>query len=300
MVLFSCARTVVKDGTIYTVGHTASENRRFKISLKVYTDAEVDYSLFRKFRSEFKATEYSNPVLDKQLTLLIKKSMLERGFINDEENPDFIVMGLHQNLFVPDRDPGIRMESGRFSGSAGGQSFSGTYHSGDGLVTALIKAKRAQRYWIHEFGMMFFDPRTNQVMWLGTAEAYVRVDDLRETAPDIIKTIVANCPEPKQGTIEEQREEPKRYEFPESKREITSPAFQEEKKLREINYNDGSKYIGDILDGKRHGQGTYIWPDGKKYVGGFENNRATGGWFYKTTGGKVWVYQNFEGKWIIK
>ena len=55
-----------------------------------------------------------------------------------------------------------------------------------------------------------------------------------------------------------------------------------------------------MLDGKRHGQGSYIWPDGRKYVGGFENNRATGGWFYKTSGQRVWVYQDPEGKWIVK
>jgi hypothetical protein len=101
-------------------------------------------------------------------------------------------------------------------------------------------------------------------------------------------------------TIEEQREEPQRYELPESEREITSPAFQEEKKSREINYDDGSKYIGDIVNGKRHGQGAYIWADGRKYIGGFEDNRATGGWFFKTIDHKVWVYQDAEGKWIIK
>ena len=69
---------------------------------------------------------------------------------------------------------------------------------------------------------------------------------------------------------------------------------------REITYEGGSKYIGDIVDGKRHGQGTYIWPSGDKYVGEWRNNSAIGGWFYKTTGRKVWVYQGSEGKWIIK
>jgi len=67
-----------------------------------------------------------------------------------------------------------------------------------------------------------------------------------------------------------------------------------------ITYEDGSKYIGNILDGKRHGQGTYIWPSGDKYVGEWINNIAIGGWFYKTTGRKVWVYEDSEGKWIIK
>ena len=103
-----------------------------------------------------------------------------------------------------------------------------------------------------------------------------------------------------EGTIEEQREEPKPNELPESEGEVTSPLLQEEKELREINYDDGSKYIGNIANGKRHGQGIYTWPDGKKYVGGFENNRATGGWLFKTADKKVWVYQDADGKWIVK
>lgn len=101
-------------------------------------------------------------------------------------------------------------------------------------------------------------------------------------------------------TAENSKEGPKRYEVPEGEKELKSPEFQEERNLREINYGDGSKYIGNTLNGKRHGQGTYVWPDGRKYVGGFENNRATGGWFYKTNGQKIWVYQDSEGKWIIK
>jgi len=299
MALCSCASTVVKDGTIYTVGHTASENRRFKIAVKAYTDPEVDYSLFRRFRSEFRATDSVNPLFDKQLKLLIEKSMIERGFVKDEGNPDFVIMGLHQNLFVPDRDPGIKSEFGSFSGNVGGQHFDGTYHSGDGLLTAIIKAKRAQKYWIHEFGILFFDPRVNQVIWEGFANASVRVDDLRETAPDIIKAIVSNCPEPKQEVTEKYRERLKRYELTETKKEVKAPELQEEKKLREITYADGSKYVGDILDGKRHGQGTYIWPDGNKYIDDFQNNRATGGWLYRVNGTKLWVSQDAGGKWII-
>ena len=66
-----------------------------------------------------------------------------------------------------------------------------------------------------------------------------------------------------------------------------------------ITYKDGSTYIGDILDGKKHGEGTYIWPSGNKYVGKWSNNRAIGGWFYKSTGEKVWVYQDSEGKWVV-
>ena len=99
-------------------------------------------------------------------------------------------------------------------------------------------------------------------------------------------------------TIEQQEEESKRYESLESEREVTSPELPEKKKVREFNYDDGSQYIGDIVNGKRHGQGTYIWADGRKYVGAFENNRATGGWLVKTADKRGWIYQDTEGKWI--
>ena len=88
-------------------------------------------------------------------------------------------------------------------------------------------------------------------------------------------------------------------------------------------YADGSKYSGDIVNGKRHGLGIYfwptghkymgewrhskihgrgifIWPNGNKYIGEFKNNRASGGWLYKTNGRKTWAYQDLEGRWIIQ
>jgi hypothetical protein len=65
-----------------------------------------------------------------------------------------------------------------------------------------------------------------------------------------------------------------------------------------ITYADGSKYKGDILEGRRHGQGTYTWSDGRKYVGAFENNRASGGWLVKAADKKGWIYQDDKGKWI--
>ena len=35
-------------------------------------------------------------------------------------------------------------------------------------------------------------------------------------------------------------------------------------------------YVGETLAGKRHGQGTMIWPDGVKYVGEFKENKKHG------------------------
>jgi len=72
------------------------------------------------------------------------------------------------------------------------------------------------------------------------------------------------------------------------------------KAQREINFADGSKYIGTLVNGKMQGYGTYIWTSGDKYVGEFTDNRATGGWFYKSDGRKAWCHQDENGVWVIR
>ncbi len=63
------------------------------------------------------------------------------------------------------------------------------------------------------------------------------------------------------------------------------------------NESDGSKYDGDIVDGKKHGHGTYTWPGGDIYVGEWRDNMATGGWYYSPDGSKKWAYTDSQGEW---
>ena len=61
------------------------------------------------------------------------------------------------------------------------------------------------------------------------------------------------------------------------------------KKIETINYDNG-KYIGELKDGKRHGQGTYIWADGNRYEGEWKNNLKEG------HGTETWANGNrYEG-----
>ena len=39
---------------------------------------------------------------------------------------------------------------------------------------------------------------------------------------------------------------------------------------------DGGKYLGQLVSGVRHGQGSVIWPNGVRYVGGFNNGLFAG------------------------
>ena len=45
---------------------------------------------------------------------------------------------------------------------------------------------------------------------------------------------------------------------------------------RTLTYTDGSRYEGEMRDGKRHGRGTYTWPDGTRYEGDWHEGRKHG------------------------
>ena len=41
-------------------------------------------------------------------------------------------------------------------------------------------------------------------------------------------------------------------------------------------YSDGSKYVGEWKNGKKHGKGTLTHLDGEKYVGGWKDDKYYG------------------------
>ena len=59
-------------------------------------------------------------------------------------------------------------------------------------------------------------------------------------------------------------------EYKETKKNIT------ESKQGTKTYADGSKYVGQLKNGKRHGQGTYIFKNGITSSGEWKNNKAVG------------------------
>ena len=58
-------------------------------------------------------------------------------------------------------------------------------------------------------------------------------------------------------------------------------------------FENGSKYVGEWMDGNRHGQGTFTDTNGEEYVGEWLNgNRHGQGTFFDTKGGK------YVGEWL--
>ena len=58
-----------------------------------------------------------------------------------------------------------------------------------------------------------------------------------------------------------------------------------------LNYSDGSRYVGEHRDGKRHGRGTYTWADGNRYEGEWQADKMHG------QGTMTWHYgDRYEGE----
>ena len=53
-----------------------------------------------------------------------------------------------------------------------------------------------------------------------------------------------------------------------------------------ICWQHGSKYVGDFLNGKKHGNGTYNFPDGANYVGEWKDGYREGDGAYTFKSGK--------------
>ena len=58
---------------------------------------------------------------------------------------------------------------------------------------------------------------------------------------------------------------------------------------------EGDKYVGEHIDGKPHGQGTYTFANGDKYVGKFKNDNLHGQGTYAFANGDKYVGEYKEG-----
>jgi hypothetical protein len=61
-------------------------------------------------------------------------------------------------------------------------------------------------------------------------------------------------------------------------------------------YPNGNKYVGEYKNGKKNGKGTYTWPDGHKYVGEFKDGKRHGQGTYTWADGRKYVGEYKNGK----
>ena len=61
-------------------------------------------------------------------------------------------------------------------------------------------------------------------------------------------------------------------------------------------FDDGSKYVGEWKDDRKHGQGTFTWVDGDKYVGEWKDDGMNGQGTYTWSDGAKYVGEFKDGK----
>ena len=59
---------------------------------------------------------------------------------------------------------------------------------------------------------------------------------------------------------------------------------------------DGHKYVGEMKNGKSHGQGTHSYPDGSKYTGAWKDDRHHGQGIYTHANGDKYVGEHKDGR----
>jgi len=71
---------------------------------------------------------------------------------------------------------------------------------------------------------------------------------------------------------------------------LSFPLFGQSKKKGLLYiWENGSRYVGEWKDGKKHGQGTFTSPDGDKYVGEFKDGKFHGQGTWTSTDGTNYV-----------
>ena len=59
---------------------------------------------------------------------------------------------------------------------------------------------------------------------------------------------------------------------------------------KEIKYDDGAIYKGNVENGRRHGFGKYYYPSGNIYEGEWSEGKRDGHGIFKYKGGDVFFY----------
>ena len=69
-------------------------------------------------------------------------------------------------------------------------------------------------------------------------------------------------------------------------------SFSENDCEKYFRFKTGGQYTGDYANGRKHGQGTFVYPDGSRYVGNWINDEKHGTGTYYYPNGDV-----YEGEW---
>ncbi len=178
------------------------------MNVKAYLDPEQDFSYYRRFKTLGSNTE--NPLLEKQLLLLVKKKMLDRGFICDEKNPEFIIMLSFYSgafnyykppatIYLPQYTTGETKNSfGTFGGISysGHETSSGKWESkptqiGGGTATAYYRNIRVN---VIDYKPLTASTPTINFIWQGEVDSSGSTADILDVAPFLLDELLGEFP----------------------------------------------------------------------------------------------------------
>lgn len=111
-----------------------------------------------------------------------------------------------------------------------------------------------------------------------------------KNADKVINWILSSLYESYKHAPSENQEEPQEEEI-ESNAELYEKAF-----YQVLEFKNGT-YCGDVIGGKPHGKGTFLYRDGRKYYGSWKNGEWHGYGVYIHTEGRKYIGIFKNGKW---
>lgn len=180
-----------------------------KMDIKVYSDPDQNLSIYKKFRVE--PADKENLLLTKELASILKNKLSQRGFVNDETAPDFIViLDFHTTpikyyvppttQYLPQYIPG---ETKTYSGTTGVTNVQVTEQSaGKYELRPQVVGGYTDTAYHNSIKIFFSKPpqaragkqAKQDIFWRGEGEIEHYNSDIRATAPYLFEEILDEFP----------------------------------------------------------------------------------------------------------
>jgi len=182
---------------------------RINMNVKSYSDPARNLLEYKRFSVVERKSDPGHLLLEKELLFLSRQILTDKGYVYDEENPDFlVVMDFYcgpfkyyvppTTLYFPHY---VQGESKTFSGFIDDSYFFGTQQSEGGLeylpystggYTATAYYRNITLYFVDVERLL--DSEKVEVIWIGDAESSGKTSDLLFVAPYMLKELMGEFP----------------------------------------------------------------------------------------------------------
>jgi hypothetical protein len=191
---------------IFLIGCAAS---RIEMDVKSYSDPERDLTQSKRFK--LAPIDQKNPLLEKELLFMIKQRLIDKGFIENNDNPDFLIVlssycGPFQyyvpptTLYLPQYVPG---QTKTYTGWIGDAYYFGTEKT-KGKVESVpyTTGGYTETAYYRNITLFLVDVPTLiknqalQLIWQGQVESSGSTSDIKVVAPYLLDELLSEFPKP--------------------------------------------------------------------------------------------------------